>query len=140
MYFHTAMFVNNIGQIALRSDLLNVPIDLDLRQVPLREALRRMCAPTHQQFTIDANVPADQRVKVHGSGMQLFRALDEVIRQVGGGWMQERRGGKPVIRIGRGLFLTTHTGPLKLPRDGGFLKQVGAMAHLTAPSEGAASR
>ena len=140
MYFHTAMFVNNIGQIALRSDLLNVPIDLDLRQVPLREALRQLCAPTHQGYTIDANVPADQRVTVHGKGVQLFRALDEVIRQVGGRWMQEMRGGKPVIRIGRGLFLTTHTGPLKLPHDGGFLKQLGAIAHLTARADGAASR
>jgi hypothetical protein len=140
MYFHTAMFVNNIGQIALRSDLLNAPIDLDLRQVPLREALRQICAPTHQGYTLDANVPADQRVTVQGKGVQLFRALDEVIRQVGGGWMQEMRGGKPVIRIGRGLFLTTHTGPLELPRDGGFLKQVGAMAHLTAGAERSAAR
>lgn len=100
------------SRLCPRPDLLEARIKVDLRDVPLRECLQRIFAQAHQEYAADPNLTQERRISLQGDGLPLFEVLDQLVHQVGGGWTQEMRNGRPVIRIGAGLSLIAiHIGP-----------------------------
>jgi hypothetical protein len=119
-YVYFTLYSNLISRLSPRPDLLEVQVDLDLKQIPFREALRRLFAQAKQEYVLEPNVAAERRVTLKGKGMLLSEALDELVHQAGGGWMQQMRNQQPVIRIGGDrFFMTGH-----LPATPEFLKQL----------------
>src|SRR5205807_525061 len=107
------------------------PVDLDLKQIPLREAVRRLFAQAKQEYVLEPNVAVERRITLQGRGMLLSEALDQLVQQAGGGWMQQIRNQKPVIRIGGDLsFMTGH-----LPATPEFLKEVAPLRRGPASPE-----
>jgi beta-lactamase regulating signal transducer with metallopeptidase domain len=123
IYLHSTVFANGTGRFSPRPDLLEIRTDLDLENVSLREALRRIFAQVKQEYVVDHRIPEEQRITLRGRRQMLFEVLDDLIRQVGGGWMQEIRNGEPTIRIGRDLFMTMHVGPVEPPGGEKFRAQ-----------------
>lgn len=79
---------------------LETPVDVDLRQVPPREALRRIFEQAKQAYVIDGSLPDTPRINLREKGWAFCVVLGEVVNlQMKGGWIQEARNGKPVIRI-----------------------------------------
>jgi hypothetical protein len=99
---------NLIAELSPRQELLEVPLDLDLKQVTRQEALRQIFGQAEQDYLDAGDLPEVTRITLRGKGMLLSEALDELVRQAGGAWMQELNHGKPRIRIGRESPMTIH--------------------------------
>jgi hypothetical protein len=99
---------NLIARLSPRQELLEVPLDLDLKQVTRREALRQIFAQAKQEYRDAGDLPEVTRITLSGKGMPVSEALDELVRQTGGAWMQELDDGKPRIRMGREFPMTIH--------------------------------
>jgi hypothetical protein len=128
-YVYFTLYSNLISRLAPRQDLLETQIDLDLQQAPIREALRKIFAQARQEYTFDGPLPEEKRITLRGKGMMLFEALDQLVRQAGGGWVQELRNGKPLIHIHRDpMPMTGH-----LPATPELLKEI-APLHSQRPS------
>jgi hypothetical protein len=119
-YVYFTLYSNLIARLAPRQELLEVRLDLDLKQVPLREALRQIFGQAKQEYSIADNVAEVQRITLQGKGLMLSEALDGLIQQVRGSWTQELKDGKPLIRIhGEGSPMTIH-----LPATPDLLEEV----------------
>jgi hypothetical protein len=119
-YIYFTLYSNCISRLSPRPELLEVRVDLDLRQVPCREALQRLFVQAKQAYVVEGNVSTDRRITLQGKGMLLSEALDQLVHQAGGGWMQQMRNHHPVIRIGGDLsFMTIH-----LPATPEFLQDI----------------
>lgn len=119
-YVYFTLYSNLICGLAPRQDLLETRIVLDLQQAPIREALRAIFAQAGQEYVIDGPLPEEKRITVRGKGMMLFEALDQFVRQAGGGWVQELWNGKPLIHIHRDQMpMTGH-----LPATPELLKEI----------------
>jgi hypothetical protein len=129
-YVYFTLYSNLIARLSPRPELLEVRLDLDLKQVPLREALQRLFASAKQEYVVEGNVAVERRITLQGKGMLLSEALDQLVRQAGGGWMQQMRNHRPIIRIGGDLsFMTIH-----LPATPEFLKEVAPLRpHPSSP-------
>jgi beta-lactamase regulating signal transducer with metallopeptidase domain len=87
-------------RLSPEQESLETPIDLDLRLVPPGEALRRIFEQAKQAYIVDGKLPDYPRINLRENGWAFSVALGEVVnRQLGGGWIQEIRNGKPIIRI-----------------------------------------
>ena len=123
-YVFFTLYSNLISRLAPRQDLLEARIDLDLRQAPAREALRKIFAQARQEYTFDGPLPEEKRITLRGKGMMLFEALDQLVRQAGGGWMQEVRNGKLRIQFHRDQIpMTGH-----LPATPELLKEIAPLS------------
>jgi hypothetical protein len=99
---------NLIARLSPRQELLEVPLDLDLKQVTRREALRQIFGQAKQDYLDAGDLPDLTRITLHGKGLLLSEALDQLVRQTGGAWMQELNDGKPRLRLGRESPITIH--------------------------------
>src|SRR5262245_17438001 len=106
-FVYLTVYSNLISRLSPRPELLEVRVDLDLKQIPLQEAVRRLSAQAKQEYALEPNVAVERRITLQGKGMLLSEALDQLVRQVGGGWMQQIRNRQPVIRIGADLSFMT---------------------------------
>src|SRR5690242_10341384 len=61
-------------------------IDLDLDNVSVRDAVKRICEKANQEYTIDDDVPATAHVSIHAQDVRLSTALDLVTQAAGIGW------------------------------------------------------
>jgi hypothetical protein len=107
-YVYFTLYTNCIARLSPRQDLLEVPLDLDLKQVTFREALRQVFGQAKQEYAVAGDLPEVMRITLQGRGLMLSEALDQLVRQAGGVWMQELNEGKPRIRIGRESPMTIH--------------------------------
>jgi hypothetical protein len=119
-YVYFTLYSNLIARLAPRQELLEVRLDLDLKQLPLREALRQIFAQAKQEYVVADNVAEVQRITLQGKGLMLSEGLDQLVRQAPGGWIQELKDGKPLIRIhGEVMPMTIH-----LPATPDLLEEV----------------
>jgi hypothetical protein len=107
-YVYFTLYTNLVARLSPRQELLELPLDLDLKQVTRREALRQIFAQAKQDYLDAGDLPEVTRITLHGKGILLSDALDELARQAGGAWMQELNEGKPRIWIGRESPMTIH--------------------------------
>jgi hypothetical protein len=130
-YVYFTLYSNLISRLSPRPDLLEVQVDPDLKQIPLREALRRLFTQAKQEYVLELNVALERRITLQGKGMLLSEALDQLVHQAGGGWMQEIRNQKPVIRVSGDLrFMTGH-----LPATPELLKEIAPLLRDPAAPE-----
>jgi hypothetical protein len=118
-YVYFTLYNNCIARLSPRQELLEVSLDLDLKQVTLREALRQVFEQAKQEYAVAGDLPEVTRITLVGKGMLFSEALDQLVRQAGGAWMQELHEGKPRIRIGRDSLMTIH-----LPATPDLLQEV----------------
>jgi hypothetical protein len=78
-------------------------VDLDLDNVPVREAVKRICDQAKQEYKIDDDVPDTTRVTVRARDVRLFTALDLVTQAAGIGWAAEAKDSKPMIHVGKSV-------------------------------------
>lgn len=107
-YVYFTLYSNCIARLSPRQELLEVPLDLDLKQVTFREALRQVFGQAKQEYAVAGDLPEVMRITLQGRGLLLSEALDQLVRQAGGAWMQALNDGKPLIRLGRDSRMTIH--------------------------------
>lgn len=78
-----------------------IRVDLDLDNVPVRDAVKRICDAGKRDCVVDADVPEEVRITLRARGVRLGTALDLVSEAAGARWVNERRDGKERIRVGR---------------------------------------
>ena len=78
-----------------------VRVDLDLDNVPVRDAVKRICDAGKRDCVVDSDVPEEVRITLRARGVRLGTALDLVSEAAGARWVNERRDGKERIRVGR---------------------------------------
>src|SRR5207249_4488782 len=86
----------------LRSDD-DTRIDLDLDNVPVRDAVKRICDQAKQEYTVDDDVPDTSRVTVRAHDVRLSTALDLVTQASGIGWASETKDSKRTIHVGKSV-------------------------------------
>jgi hypothetical protein len=79
------------------------PIDLDLDNVPVRAALKRILDPTKLEYKIDDDVPDTARVTLRAHDIRLSTALDVVTQTAGIGWTSEMKDAKRMIHVGKSI-------------------------------------
>lgn len=94
-------------------------IDLDLNNVPVREAVKRICEQAKQEYQIDDDVSDTSRVSLRASDVRFSTALDLVTQAAGIGWRSEIKDSKRMIRVGKavsggnfGVFVNPPVGDL----------------------------
>jgi len=92
---------------ALAEGLPDRNVDLEIENLPIREALERVLAAASldvkHDALVDGDVPGDARVTLRAEGVRLSTALDLLADAAGGGWTVESRNGKRAVRIGRSV-------------------------------------
>lgn len=103
------MFVGGSGAIKVR-------VDVDLKDVPVRDALKRVLDQSRQKYIIQDDVPNEQKVRLDAKSVQLNTVLDVITQTAGVGWRQElqekkdedknktgKREYETVIRVGKNI-------------------------------------
>ena len=86
----------------------NVRVNLNLRNAPLKEAIKQLSEQTKYEFTLDSEVP-DVKITVVAKNIRLNTALDMLTDAAGLNWNQhsvKKEGSKessPVFRIGKNV-------------------------------------
>lgn len=86
--------------------LVSVPdvrIDVDLNNVPVRDALKQVFAQARQEYVADDDVPETARITVKARNAKLSTVLDLITQSAGVRWGREMRDKKPVFRIGKSV-------------------------------------
>jgi hypothetical protein len=89
--------------IRVASGAPDVKVDLDLDNVGLKDALKRIFERAKQEYTLDDDVPNEPKVDVHAKNVRLSTALNLVTEGAGVAWMYEMRDGKGRFRVGKSL-------------------------------------
>jgi hypothetical protein len=85
----------------LAESLANVRVNLDLNNLPVKDALKQVFDQAKREYVLDADVPDDKRVTVRAADVPLNTALDLITGAAGVRWGQEIKDGKAVIRVGK---------------------------------------
>jgi hypothetical protein len=78
-------------------------MDLDLKDQPIRDALKIILGPLKREFEVADDVPKDVRVTVKASNVRLSTALDLLAEAAGAGWQTELKDGKVLYRLGKSI-------------------------------------
>lgn len=78
-------------------------VDLDLDNVPVQEAIRKVMEQAKRPVALDPDVPKEPRITVKARGVRLGTALDLITDAAGIGWAVESRGGQTTYRFGKNL-------------------------------------
>jgi RNA polymerase subunit RPABC4/transcription elongation factor Spt4 len=89
----------------------NVRVDLDMNNVPVRDALKQVFAQAKQEFVVDADVPEDARITARAKNVQLGTALDLITQSARVRWGREIKDGKTVYRIGKSVRSSVFASP-----------------------------
>ena len=81
----------------------NVRVNLNLRNAPLKEAIKQLTEQTKQEFVLENDAPADARVTVVAKNIRLTTALDMVTDATGLNWNLQTAL-KPETRAARVAF------------------------------------
>ena len=76
-------------------------ISLDLKNVPVRDALVKILKEAKIGYVLDDDVPSDKRVTVSVSGAQVSTVLDLVTQSASVSWTTETRDKKTMVRVGK---------------------------------------
>jgi hypothetical protein len=78
-------------------------IDLDLVEIPVRDAVKAICDQAKREYLVDDDVPASTRVTLHTRSVKLATALDVLTKLVGLQWAEETRDSKRLIHVGKNV-------------------------------------
>lgn len=79
----------------------NTRVDLDLENVTLEDAVRKLIDQVKGTFAIDNGTPKDRRVTIKAKGVRLSTALDFLADAYGVGWTVDTESGKSRYRFGK---------------------------------------
>jgi hypothetical protein len=108
-------------------------VDLNLEDVPLREALSQIFTQAKQGYRVEEDVPADARVTVRVKGVRLSTAIDLVLPPSGVAMSLQIKDGKPFYRFYKGeraalplglAYLPSLLGGLDLKPGGSFSQSI----------------
>ncbi len=85
---YTAQYLPNVAYVVSAQSKMRV--NLDLRNAPLKEAIRQLKDQTKQEFVLESDVPADARVTVVAKNIRLSTALEMVSDATGLNWNQQK--------------------------------------------------
>jgi glutaredoxin len=91
------LFIASVWGDAMQSTRL----DLDLDDVPVADAIRRVCELAKVGVQVDEDVPKDKKVTLKAKDIRLSTALDLISQAAGVGWAREIADGKTTIRVGK---------------------------------------
>ncbi len=78
-------------------------LDLDIKNEPVREALKDVLSKAKVDHVVDDDVPKDVRVTIVAKNVRLRTALSLIAEAAGIGWRSELEGGKVRFRFGKGI-------------------------------------
>jgi len=78
-------------------------VDLDIKDQPIREALKMVLSPLKREFEVADDLDKSVRVTVKASNVRLSTALDLLAEAADAGWETELRDGKVLYRLGKNI-------------------------------------
>jgi hypothetical protein len=99
--FSTAGVRGGLSGFGGVSPLAATAVKLDVRDRPVREALRTVLEAAKVDFAIDEDVPADMKRTFAFEGVQAATALSVICQSAGLGWRTEQTPNGLLVRIGK---------------------------------------
>ncbi len=95
-------------------------LDLDLNDVPVADAVRRVSELAKVNIRVDEDVPKEAKVTLRAKNIRLSTALDLITQAAGVNWTREITDGKTSIRVGKAVRPGTIILRNSLPGRGGL--------------------
>lgn len=76
-------------------------LDLDLNDVPVADAVRRVSELAEVNVRVDEDVPKEAKVTLKAKNIRLSTAMDLITQAAGVGWTREITDGKTTLRVGK---------------------------------------
>lgn len=78
-------------------------VDVEIKNEPVREALKTVLGQVKQDYVVDDDVPNDVRITIIAKNVRLRTALSLIAEAAGIGWRKELDGGKTRLRFGKAI-------------------------------------